>query len=174
MNATIEKGFSQSNKQAMRNPWVLGLIAMIVIVLGVNIAFITTAFVTNPGLVNENYYEQGRSYEQELQRKLAARSELGWQLNFEVPENPRLGQPSSYRVVVADKLGRPLQGAQVTLNAFRPSNAKDDFGAEFREITAGVYETQLNFPLKGLWDLIVTVRQANGQYDLAQRINVQP
>lgn len=172
MNASVEKGFSQSNKSAMRNPWVIGMIGMIVVVLAVNVAFITTAFVTNPGLVNEDYYEQGRSYEKEINKKQIERSNLGWQLNFATPEAPRLGQAAPYRLVVTDKLGRPLKGAEVSIHAFRPSNAKDDFQVVLSELTDGIYEARISFPLKGIWDLIITVKQADGGWDMARRISV--
>ena len=48
---------SQSNNRAFRNPWVIAWIALVVIVLAVNIAMITLAVTTNPGLVDKDYYE---------------------------------------------------------------------------------------------------------------------
>lgn len=45
--------FSQSSNRAFRNPWVLAWIGGFLLVLGVNIAFIVTAIMTNPGLVEK-------------------------------------------------------------------------------------------------------------------------
>ena len=55
------KKISQDNPNAWRNPWVLGWLALVAVVLVVNAVMITIAFVTNPGLVTEDYYEKGQS-----------------------------------------------------------------------------------------------------------------
>ena len=48
---------SQDNKQAMRNPWLLGWLGILAVVITVNIIFIVTAFKTYPGLVDDDYYD---------------------------------------------------------------------------------------------------------------------
>ena len=44
---------------AWRSPWFIGLDWMVAVVLAVNATMITLAFVTNPGLVIDDYYERG-------------------------------------------------------------------------------------------------------------------
>lgn len=169
----ISKYLSQSNKQALRNPWVLGWLAMVSIVLAVNIGMITTAVVTNPGLVNEDYYEQGRSYEKNVLKQIAARNALGWQVSLEVPELTPLAAPAPYRFTAVDDRGLPLGGAEVVLMAYRPSDAKADFRVPLLETAPGQYQAQVEFPLKGIWDLIIQVKRGEDHYDMARRISVR-
>lgn len=168
----LQNGVSQSSKRALRNPWVLGWLALVAVVLGVNIFMITLAFVTNPGLVSKDYYEKGRSYERTVQSRMAARSALGWDLALEAPGQIVLQRPAAFRLHVADKVGLPLGGAEVTMRAFRPSDADADFVMPLAEVTAGQYVGDLQFPLKGVWDLIVEVRQGENSYEIARRVSV--
>ncbi len=163
---------SQDNKSAMRNPWVLGWLGLLVTVLLVNAVFIVTAFKTMPGLVEEGYYEKGRDHEKNFQKRLEARNRLGWDIRLQSPETIILGRPASYTINVVDKVGMPLRDASVTLHAYRPSDAAADMQTTMEQIADGIYQSYAAFPLKGIWDLKVTVSQGDEQLELEQRINV--
>ena len=62
----ISQGISQDNPKALKNPWVIGWLLLVAVVLAVNIGFISLAFITNPGLVDKNYYEKAEDYEENL------------------------------------------------------------------------------------------------------------
>lgn len=164
---------SQDNKQAMRNPWVLGWLALLITVVGVNIAFIVTAFVTSPGLVDENYYEKGRDHEKNFQQKMEARSRLGWNITLQTPAKILLGVPTAYSVNVVDRLGNPLKDATVTLQAYRPSDASADFTTELEFVANGVFQSKLALPLKGIWDISITVSQGEEKLSAERRVIVQ-
>lgn len=165
---------SQDNRSAMRNPWVLGWLALLVTVVGVNVAFIVTAFKTTPGLVDEAYYEKGRDHEQNFQKKLEARSRLGWDIRLNPPETITLGKPARYTINVADRIGMPLRDATVMLHAYRPSDAAADMQTTMDKIADGIYQNTLAFPLKGVWDLKVTVSRGEDELEAEQRIKVLP
>ena len=59
----VSKRYSQSNTDGKRNPWVIGWFGLVVVFLSVNAVFFVLAVISNPGLVVEDYYEQGRQYE---------------------------------------------------------------------------------------------------------------
>ena len=42
---------------------------------------------TNPGLVEEDYYEKGRYHDANYQKKMTARSRLGWNISLQTPDN---------------------------------------------------------------------------------------
>ena len=146
---------SQSNKRAMRNPWVLGWLGLLTLVLLVNIAMITTAVVTNPGLVEQDYYEKGRDHEQNFLKKQAARNALGWSFNLDMPEELVLGKDATLRFNVVDKFGVALKDVKVDLTAYRPSDASADFSMQMESFAPGQYQTKVNFMLKGIWELKV-------------------
>lgn len=164
---------SQSNKQAFRNPWVLGAIGLITVVLAVNITMITLAITTNPGLVSKDYYERGRYNERHYLQRVAERSALGWTASLEVPASIHQGATQTYRIAITDHVGEPLRGAQVVLNAFRPSDAKADFSMPLEEVGAGIYQGAVEFQLKGIWDLLIDIKRDDKALEMPRRISVQ-
>ncbi|MFO7593882.1 MAG: FixH family protein [Pseudomonadota bacterium] len=162
---------SQDSKQAFSNPWVLGWLGMLVGVVLVNVIFIVTAFKTSPGLVDEEYYEKGRAVEENFQERLKARNRLGWDIGLQVPEEVFVGRAGNYTVNIVDQVGMPIREAEVALQAYRPSDASADINAPMEPIAGGVYQTRLNLPLKGVWDMVVTVRQGDDELQIERRIN---
>lgn len=176
MTETIQKRkprISQENKEAFRNPWVLGWIAAIALVLLVNVAFIVTAIVTNPGLVDKDYYEKGRDLEQEFITLRETRNRLGWQMKLEAVRSPVINQPARYTFSVVDKAGVPVDGDRAVVRAYRPSDASSDFETEMQEIAPGIYSTELTFPLKGVWDLTAILHKGEDALRVSRRISVQ-
>jgi len=171
LNAKLSK-ISQSSRDWKRNPWVLGWLGLIGVVLIVNFAMIVLAFVSNPGLVVQDYYEQGRAFEQHAIERITARNSIHWNIKTELPDIVGVNKPVLYGVQIQDVHGRPLRDARVTMHAYRPSNAGADFTAALSEITPGRYRVETSFPLKGAWDLIVQVERGSDSYDLTQRIGV--
>jgi nitrogen fixation protein FixH len=163
---------SQDNKQAMRNPWVLGWLGLLVTVVLINVIFIVTAFNTSPGLVDENYYEKGRYHDANYQKTMDARSRLGWNITLQTPSSITLGQPANFSVNVVDRVGNPLKDAKVTLQAYRPSDASADLNMELERIANGVFQSRLQLPLKGIWDINITVAQGEESLNTTRRISV--
>lgn len=164
--------FSQDNPRASRNPWVIGWIALIVIVLGVNATMITLAYTTNPGLVSEDYYERGRDHEKHISDKLAARAALGWTITSQIPDQLVMQRNEKFRFISVDRAGLPLSEAKVIVHAYRPSDARRDFQVAMAESNPGFYEGDINFPLKGLWVLTVHVQKDKDVYNFTRRISV--
>lgn len=163
---------SQDNKQAMRNPWVLGWLGILITVITVNIIFIVTAFKTNPGLVDDSYYEKGRYHDANYQKKMEARSRLGWNISLQTPKAINLGTPGNYSVNIVDRVGNPLKEATVTLHAYRPADASADLKTELVKVAEGVFQSKLALPLKGLWDINITVAQGEDSLEISRRVTV--
>jgi nitrogen fixation protein FixH len=165
---------SQDNKQAMRNPWVLGWLGLLITVVVVNVIFIVTAFRTNPGLVDQDYYEKGRYHDNNYQKKLETRNRLGWRVAMQTPEQITLGNPGNFSVTVNDRVGQPLKGATVALHAYRPSDSTADIKTELEPVenADGVFQSKIALPLKGIWDINITVSQGEESLENSRRINV--
>ena len=170
---TMKPPISQSSKQAFRNPWVLGWLGAILLVLLVNGGFIVTAFLTNPGLVDKDYYEKGRDLEQEIVSRRKIRNQLGWRVSLDANHKPVVGQAARYTLNVVDRVGNPVAAEKVTIRAYRPSDAHSDFSSEMQQVTPGVYTVELRFPLKGIWDLTTTLSKGGNSLDYSRRISVQ-
>lgn len=164
--------FSQASREGRRNPWVIGWFALLGVVLGVNAVMVALAIVTNPGLVVEDYYEQGRAYEKNALKQIAARDNLSWGMHLDAPERIVAAIPDTYRFAVVDKQGLPLRNAAVKLVAYRPSDAHADFAVPMNEITYGEFQADIAFPLKGVWDINIEVAHPDGQHGFTQRVSV--
>lgn len=167
-----EYGISQSNKKAFRNPWVIGWLVLILVVLAVNVGMITTAIVTNPGLVEQDYYERGRDHEQNYIKEKKTKTALGWQLSFLPGEELVVGRENMFRLSAVDRAGQPINGAEVTLLAYRPSDVDADFEVPLEEVAPGVYQGKAMFPLKGFWDVTANVKKDRNSFDVRRRISV--
>lgn len=170
---TMRKNTSQSSNDALRNPWVLTILGIMATFITVNVIFIIVAFVTSPGLVVENYYEQGRAYEKNALKMLAAtQSTRNWETKLDMTDEIFLGRKNAIRFSAVDERGLPIADASVQLVAYRPSDADADIVTAMNEIAPGLFETEIVFPLKGIWDVNVKVEQGSSKFELAKRISV--
>lgn len=168
----IGKKFSQSNPQGKRNPWVIGWFGIIGIFLSVNAIFIVFAITSNPGLVTEDYYEQGRLYEKNAIKRFAEQNRLRWESKLEVPDAISLNTPGTYRFSAVDSRGLPIRNADVKIIAYRPSDATADFTTTLKSIGPGLYQASLSFPLPGVWDLNIKIQRGEDKMEMVQRLSV--
>ncbi len=169
---TMTNKISQDNPRAWRNPWVIGWVTLVAVVLLVNIVMISLAITTNPGLVSEDYYERGRDYEKNVTTKIAARHALAWSISADFPGSPVMNNNEKYRFTVVDKQGVPVSNGQVSASIYRPSDVNADFKVEMSEIVPGVYSGDINFPLKGRWEITISLKRGDDVYDFTRRVNV--
>ena len=159
-------------KSDMKNPWLRGIIAAVVVTVGVNIIFIAYAFISPPNLVVKDYYEKGKSYFHEEHLRDQAAGDA-WRLQILAPDHPLVGKAQVYRLYVLDHQGRPVRQGEASLFAYRPSNAEYDFKNAMQRTDIGTFSRSISFPLPGHWDLIAQVRSGDRHYDIAKRIFVE-
>lgn len=157
-------------QSAWRSPWVIGWIAMVAVVLVANITMVLLAVNTNPGLVVKDYYERGRHFERTRSERQTI--DAGWEGKLDVPEQAVAGRPATYRFAGVDRQGLPLRAEAVILFAYRPSDARADFSTPMVLEAPGRYRAEVAFPLKGVWDLLVSVRHQGKEHNLARRVSV--
>lgn len=155
---------------ALRNPWVLGWIGLIVVVLAVNLVMVYLAFATNPGLVNADYYERGRNYERTVLTRQAR--DPGWLIRADIPVSLHAGQRESIRVFFVDKAGQPVDPEAVTFHAYRPSDAARDFTLSMNREDRGRYVVETAFPLIGVWDTLIVARLGEDEFSVGERLTV--
>jgi nitrogen fixation protein FixH len=168
----FNKKYSQSNSEGKRNPWVLGWFGIVAVFLGVNAIFIVLAITSSPGLVIEDYYEQGRQYEKNAIKRLVAHNKLQWESKMEVPDTITLNKAGTYRFSAVDSRGLPVKDADVQVVAYRPSDANADFTTTLQPIAPGLYQASLSFPLPGIWDLNIKVQRGEDRLEMVQRLSV--
>lgn len=164
---------SQSSNTALRNPWFLAAMGFISVVVLVNIVFITSAISTNPGLVDKNYYEKGRNFEDSVQQRKDMVQRLNWDMRIQVPDEIVMNQPTTIYLNVADSAGLPLENATASLHAYRPSDANADFTLDMTPYAPGIFSADVRFALRGIWDLKVAAFQGEDNIEIRRRISVE-
>ncbi len=161
-----------SNKYALHNPWIRVWLGLLGVVVLVNVGFITMAFVSSPGLVTEDYYEAGRAYENNVVKMAAAKNNLRWETNFHIPRAFVVNKTDVLRFNAVDANGLPVEGADVQVTAYRPSDASADFVVKLDSVGPGIYQAYIGFPLKGIWDIKLRVTQGENVLDMEHRLSV--
>jgi nitrogen fixation protein FixH len=164
---------SQSNKEALKNPWALGILIFIAFFLVSNAVFIYLAFKTAPNLVVTDYYERGEQFK-ELQDAMEKQTRLGWQATLLTPAQIKLYQKQTFEFIIRDKHSSALDLSSVTLHAYRPSDAEADFSQQMKETSPSHYQAELMFPLRGSWDVIVKAQKGTDEFLLTKRIHIVP
>lgn len=177
---------SQKNKQGWRNPWVFALAAIIVIALLNNGRMIWNAMNHRVRMLDDHYSVKSRKEEAKWVQQQSERTTLGWQASLHSPQqlkNDSLATPEAARFILIanpavfqfelkDRDGKPLQGAQVEINAQWPSGTSHDFRGVLQESSPGRYVGSLTFPRSGNWDMLIRAEHDNRLFDLEQKVFV--
>jgi len=156
---------SQDSKKGLRNPWFLGMMGLIVVVLGVNGTFIWLAMQNRPALVDHEYSTKNRKSDTAALNDLEAHRALAWQTTVKPPGQPVANAPMAYEIGVTDRAGLPVSGS-MEVTAYRASDASKDFTTSFRETTPGNYQGYISFPLKGYWELRIRVQRGESIFEV--------
>ncbi|MFC1602379.1 FixH family protein [Pseudomonadota bacterium] len=161
-----------SHQSAWRSPWVYGWFSVLVVVMTANFIMIYFAVDNNPGLVVEDYYDRGQSYEKNMVARMAKNP--GWEMHISEPKKLRMNKPAIVEFRLATKEGGAVNPDSVTFYAYRPSSAKADFSLPMQAVGNGLYQAEVTFELKGIWDVLVSVEKEGEEYNESLRFGVMP
>lgn len=163
-----------ASRLTWRNPWAVVWVLVVFVILSVNGVMVYLAASSSPGLVQKDYYERGRNYEKTIQSRRALANTLS--LGIQIPSVIRQGEPATFVLVDTGEAERPLRPDTATLYAYRPSDCDRDFSVPMEKIVTenGTEQVAAHvvFPLKGVWDVIVSAEQGGIEYDAARRVVV--
>ncbi|SFJ85589.1 FixH family protein [Methylophaga sulfidovorans] len=164
---------SQENSQALKNPWVLGLLVFLLVFLSANALFIYLAFKSPPNLVIEDFYEKGQAYAK-TEEEIIREKNLGWSGILLTPSASRVNQTQTYEAVITGQNSAGLLLDSVKFFAYRPSDKRQDFSADMQPSGHGSFVTDVSFHLPGSWDIIIEARRGEDKYVLTRRIQINP
>jgi len=156
---------SQGNKSGLHNPWFLGMLVAIIVVLGVNGAFIWFAMHNRSSLVDREYSTRDRKSDAAVLGDLQSHKALAWKITIKQPKDITMNSPAAYEISVADRGGEPVSGA-LEVGAYRPSDAGKDFATAFKEVSPGNYQGYISFPLKGYWELRIRIKREEDVFEV--------
>ncbi len=155
---------SQNNKKGLRNPWLLGMIALIIFVLVVNGTFIWYATHKRSTLVDRDYDTGDRKSGAALVSDLQEQKALAWKTTVKQPKSIMIGSPAGYEINVVDRASLPVSG-EMEVEAYRASDESKDFTTVFREVSPGNYQGYISFPLKGYWELRIRIKRGKDVFE---------
>lgn len=165
---------SQESKKAFRNPWALGMIGLILLVLGVNGTFIWYSMHNRSSLVDHEYSTKDRKSDTAELKEIEAHRALAWKTTIKQPDAIVMNSPASYEISVVDRNGVPVSGA-MEVEAYRAADASKDFTTAFKEVSPGNYQGNITFPLKGFWELRIRVKRGEDVFGVdTKRFPVAP
>jgi nitrogen fixation protein FixH len=88
------------------------------------------------------------------------------------PEALPLNKSTSIEFSLATKVGGTVAPDSVILYAYRPSDANADFSLPMQAMGNGLYQVEVTFALKGVWDLLVSVQKDGEEYNEPLRVVV--
>ncbi|MFA6920298.1 MAG: FixH family protein [Gallionella sp.] len=178
---------SQKNKYGWRNPWVLGLLAIMLAGVLINMRFIWNVLSHPVRLLDDNYsVREHNQYDAKWVQQQSARSTLGWQTKLGSPQqlqNDSLAKPGEARFILMaspadlqlelqDRDGQPISGGKVEIQAQWPGDPTFDFIGALYETKPGHYDGSLKFSRAGNWDLLIKVERDGSQFDTEQKVFV--
>ncbi|MES9904307.1 MAG: FixH family protein [Sedimenticola sp.] len=159
-----------SEKQSpWRSPWIIGWMSMLVIFVAANIVMIYLAINDSPGLVVDDYYERGQDYEENMLKRQAR--DPGWKMKVIAPEFVDIGKPALFSYRVSDKEGNPVTPDSVIFYVYRPADKNLDFSVPMKMVDVGLYQAEVTFPLLGVWDILVSNKLGEDEYNQPYRIS---
>jgi nitrogen fixation protein FixH len=145
-----------------------GLLAFFGVVFTADGILIYLGSTSQDGLVTENYYQKGISYNDVIQSR-KRQAELGWTFAMTAPEKAGIN-PLEIRLTDGD--GKPLAGKQVEAELRRPAQKGYDLTFALKEVSPGIYRADVTLPLAGYWDLKTQVRDAQEHATFESRFSV--
>lgn len=166
---------SQNNKSGLRNPWMLGMLGLLAVMLAVNAAFIWFSLKdSRSALVERDYKTKDRKANEDVLGELREQQALSWQTEIKKPKSIVTGTPTVYEIFIKDRAGEPVSG-MMEVEAYRASDASKDFTTAFKEVAPGRYQGYINFPLKGYWELHIRVKRGEERFGVnTDRFMVAP
>ncbi len=140
-------------------PWYF--VAFFVGLAVVNAIFIYIATSTHSGVVTENAYSEGLSYNETI-AAVEAQEALGWQSNIQIEGNMLKFELNDGR----DK----IKSASVIAEFVNPTREGMDFIIDLTETDQGFYEGVIPGDIIGQWDIRVKTVWQQTQYQTSKRI----
>lgn len=116
------------------------------------------------GVVTDKPYDRGLQWDREQNERRAS----GWSVDLGRPPF-KVGKNDLF-IKVLDKNNNPINNAQIALSVSRPASAAYDRKYDTARSDEGKYNTSVDLPLYGHWDIKVFVTREGHSINFAKKI----
>jgi nitrogen fixation protein FixH len=150
--------------------WPLAVTTMLGLTVAANIWLIRVAGGDPSFAVEENYYERGVRWDDELEQR-AHNRELGWRLAAKLsPIQQESG--ALLRITLADSAVMPISGASVVVRAVHVARAGHPMELTLAAGAPGEYEVRVPIARAGIWELRIDVQRGKERFTATERLDV--
>lgn len=148
--------------------WPVGVVVLLVGHVLAMLWFISLA-VSDPSVaVEEDYYAKALRWDETMAQQETNRR-LGWQLAAHVTPPVVRGGDAVLEAVLSDAAGRPVTGAEVSVEAFAVARSGHILRSRLEEREQGRYQTHLLLRRSGRWELRFVVTRAEERFTAKRR-----
>lgn len=136
--------------------WPFLVVALLLAGIVPNLVLLVKATADPSFAVEPDYYRKALDWDRTKAQE-ALNGKLGW--SVEILVSPVAALPGIGRIhaAVADRQGRPLEGAAVSVEAFHNARAGQRIESTLREVGPGLYASDQSMRRDGLWEFRVRV-----------------
>ena len=153
------------------NVWPLAVTAVLSLTVAANIWLIRIANSDPSFAVEENYYQRGVRWDEELAQRARNRA-LGWKLAAHLSPI-ETGRGADLRIALTDSVVRPIAGASVVVTAMHVARAGHPVEITMVASGPGEYEARVPIERAGLWELRIDVHRGVDRFTATERLDAQ-
>ncbi|MBF0455580.1 MAG: FixH family protein [Magnetococcales bacterium] len=169
--SSIPEENEQQHPKRRFEPWPTAIVLFFLVVFAANAVMVILGIDSWPGLVSNNHYEQGLAYNQVINAQ-KAQDKMGWQVQLHA-NNLQANQTGLLSLLLLDREGEPVKGAQVEGVLFRPLGEGSDITFLLLETEPGHYATTITPSKPGAWDVKISAKKtAKADFRYVERITV--
>lgn len=141
--------------------WPIAVVAVLAITVGANLWLIWAAQDPNGAVIEPDYYRKAVQWDS-LSARRARSDALGWRVDAALGATN--GARAHVRATLADSLGAPVAGADVSLEAVHNLQGARRVTAALLETAPGVYEADAALGRRGMWELRISARRGPEEF----------
>ena len=150
--------------------WPLAVCAILGLTIGANIWLIRVATSDPSFAVEEDYYQRGVHWDDELAQR-SRNAALGWRVVASASPI-RGGYGSDLHIVLDDDAILPIEGASVVVRAVHVARAGDPVSVTLAPGAPGEYEARVPLERAGVWELRIDVHRGPDRFTATKRLDV--
>lgn len=152
--------------------WPLAVAGILGLTVAGNIWLIRIANADPSFAVEENYYQRGVKWDDEMAQR-ARNTELGWRL-LATLSPIQAGHGADLHVALSDSSIVPIDHASVVVRAVHVARARDPVEVTLRASAPGEYRAVVPIERAGLWELRIDVNRGADRFTALERLDARP
>lgn len=151
--------------------WPVAVAGVLCLTIAANIWLIVIARHDPSFAVEDNYYERGLHWDDELAQR-AHNEKLGWRLLATLAPIEQ-GRGAELHVALRDAAVAPIPDASIVVRAVHVARANDPVEVTLEASGSGEYRALVPLQRTGLWELRIAVHRGNELFTAVERLDAR-